>query len=73
MELHGTVTENLRAALASARRLRGRRVHADTLNYWRELLSHARVERRQNAGAEDGALQDLIAELQSEIAQHEQC
>ena len=71
MELHGSLTENLRAALASARRLRGHRVHVDTLTYWRDLLSHARLERRHEDGPVDGVLDMLIAELQSEIAEHD--
>jgi hypothetical protein len=72
MELHGSLTSNLEAALASARRLRGHRVHVDTLTYWRDLLSYARLERRHDDGPIDGPLETLIAQLQSEIAEHEQ-
>jgi hypothetical protein len=47
MELHGTLRDNLKAALSSVRRLRGHPVHADTVQHWSELLHHTR---RQLAG-----------------------
>ena len=71
MELDGSLADNLRAAIASAKRLRGHRVHADTLNFWRELLSHARAVRRANDGGSTD-LDDLVVNLQSALAEHEQ-
>ena len=38
MYVEGTLAENLSGAIASAKRLRGRRVYQDTFEYGRELL-----------------------------------
>ena len=68
MKLHGGVEENLVAAVRSARRFRGRPVHADTLQHWNDLLQHAR--REQAAGLPDNrqSVERLIIELESELA-----
>ena len=62
MELHGTLSTNLIKAVQSARRLRGQRVHSDTLAYWRELLDCA----RRDAGSSE-PVQELIVELENEL------
>lgn len=67
MELSGTVSENLRAAITSARRLRGRHVHQDTLDFWHELLAFART-RVSRSTAGEGDLRSFIADLESELA-----
>lgn len=64
MELHGSVATNLAAALYSARRVRGRAVHADTLGHWSRLVEHAR---RELAGGSSEATLTLIAELEQEL------
>ena len=69
MELHGSLLENISAAIASARRLRGHRIYPDTLSYWDELLHQARRELVSQAGEERLALRKLILELESEIAE----
>jgi len=62
MELHGSLTENLYAALASMRRLLGHPVHADTLNYWHNLLAHARkVVRSGHAGTSAEKLLGIVS------------
>ena len=42
MVLHGTLIDNLEAALKSARRYRGKSVYSDTINHWNALLEHSR-------------------------------
>ncbi len=42
MNLHGSLVENLEAALESTRRLRGQRVYSDTIQFWSDLLETAR-------------------------------
>jgi hypothetical protein len=65
MEMHGTVEANLTAAINSSRRLKGRPVHADTLNHWTAVLSEAQ---RELAADEAGTnLRDLILELEQEL------
>jgi hypothetical protein len=69
VELHGTIIENLRMAISSAERLRGRAVYKDTLAYWHDLLHEAR-RARSLAGEADGAhIERLIAQLELELAE----
>lgn len=56
---------NLTTAVQSARRLRGHPIYADTLDYWRELLDHAR---RELAKGSSEPLRALILELENELA-----
>ncbi len=72
MKLHGSIATNLSAAIDSAKRLRGSPVHSDTLQFWRDLLSHAGAEKRTLSTAEAAALDPLIGELQSQLAAREQ-
>lgn len=64
MQIEGTVRANLIAAVASARRWRGRPVHKDTINHWRLLIDHARRGSGQPWGE---AVNDLVAELETEM------
>jgi hypothetical protein len=68
MEIHGSMRANLTAAVSSARRLRGHPVHADTLQYWSDLLHEARRELSGSASNDDHALGELMAELQATLA-----
>ena len=65
MRIEGTVRANLIAAVASARRWRGRPVHKDTVDHWRRLLEHGRLVHRQPFGE---AVGDLVTQLETEIA-----
>lgn len=67
MELHGSLTENLNAALASMRRLRSHPVHADTLDYWYNLLAHARKVVR--SGHSSRSAETLLAAVSLEFAE----
>jgi hypothetical protein len=64
MELHGTIVRNLTSAVQSARRLRSRPVHADTMGHWADLLRHAK--REISAGSDELVL-PLISELEKEM------
>lgn len=65
MRIEGSVRANLIAAVAGARRWRGRPVHKDTADHWQRLLEHGRVIDLQPCGE---AVGDLVKELEIEIA-----
>lgn len=64
--MHGTLSDNLRAAIVSAKRLRTHTVYGDTLKHWRALLLHARSKSLVN-GEEDLEIAALVAELESQV------
>ena len=64
MKIEGTLRANLLAAIASARRLQGRPVHEDTLQYWGELLRHA----RSDDPLADASLGELANDLEAQLA-----
>ena len=64
MRIEGSVRANLIAAVASARRWRGRPVHKDTVDHWRRLLDYGRLVERQASGESVG---DLVTELETEM------
>lgn len=70
MEIHGSIVENLENAVASARRLRGRRVYSDTLDYWVSLIEAARREQQHISFAKSTSLDDVITMLEFEITKH---
>jgi hypothetical protein len=43
MDLHGSLRDNLQAALKSVSRHRNRTIHKDTRDYWNCLLQHAQT------------------------------
>ena len=65
MRIEGSIRANLLAVVASARRLRGHKVHRDTIDYWRQLLELAR---RAATQPQTEAFGDLMAELETELA-----
>jgi hypothetical protein len=64
MQIEGSIRANLIAAIASARRLRGRPVHGDTIKYWRQLLDYARKVSTQPQAE---IFADLLKDLESEL------
>lgn len=64
MRIEGSVRANLIAAVASARRWRGRPVHRDTVDHWQRLLDYGRLVHRQPCGEAAG---ELVAELEAEL------
>jgi hypothetical protein len=71
MNLHGSIEDNLRAAVASARRLQTHPVHPDTLQFWLDLLGEARAGLRDVEPSERNGLEQLTAELQSLVSARE--
>ena len=69
MELHGSTEANLVAALRSANRLRGHRVHGDTLKFWADLVRHARRELSSSVMLPSDAVIRLVSELVMTIQQ----
>lgn len=67
MEMHGTLSENLRAAFKSVVKFRGRPVHSDTLSYWEQLVSHGRKAIRQGNPSPEVA--ELIRQLGIELSE----
>ena len=65
MRMEGTLRSNLLAAIASARRLRGRPVHRDTIDYWQRLLAYGQLNSRQS---QCEPVVDLVAKLEHELA-----
>jgi hypothetical protein len=65
MTIDGSVRSNLLAAIAGAKRWRGRPVHSDTIDYWRRLAHHSRAAASGPLGEPVG---ELIAELEAELA-----
>ena len=64
MRIEGTISANLRAAIASVKRQRNHPVHIDTIDHWQRLLDYSRQIDRQPSGE---FLGDLIAELAAEM------
>lgn len=64
VRIEGSLRANLIAAVASARRWRGRPVHKDTVDHWRRLLDYGRLVDRQPSGETVG---DLVAKLETEM------
>ena len=72
MKLHGSVEDNLSAAVRSARRLRGQPIHPDTLRYWHDLLQHADRTRPWTGQQLSNRRAKLMVELETEIAERGQ-
>jgi hypothetical protein len=70
MRLHGTIEENLRAAITSARRLRGHPIHSDTVRHWSDLLDHARRKLDTGEALDRETLAELLATLGALVAEH---
>ncbi len=68
MELHGSIAQNLQAAVESSRRLKGHPVHRDTLAFWSDLIREARARRSLGEGTHDREVEEAIAELESVLA-----
>jgi hypothetical protein len=67
MKLHGSTEGNLIAALRSSRRLRGLKVHADTLQHWTDVLKHADHEISSGQAMPREPVMQLAAELRVEL------
>ena len=65
MRMEGTLRANLLAAIASTRRLRGREVHDDTVEYWHRLLDYGRLNSTQPLCE---PVTELLAQLENELS-----
>jgi hypothetical protein len=63
-----TLLEYLEGALVSAKRLRGKRIYADTLQYWHELLETA--GEAQRSARVSPQVDRLIHQLETELKRH---
>lgn len=68
MQIHGSLTSNLEAAILSARRLVGRPVYAETLAFWRDLSAFAWSEISREHAPATANLKRLVLLLDGEIA-----
>lgn len=68
MEIHGIIALNLRLAVESSRRLAGHPIHADTLQFWADLIKEARATRVAGE-LDDTEVASNIAELESVFAE----
>ncbi len=68
MEVHGSIAQNLRAAVESSRRLRGHPIHRDTLQFWSGLIAEARSRRAAGEDLDDPTVDEAIAELEVVLA-----
>lgn len=64
MDVSGTIEDNLRHAVQSVKRLKGRPIYTDTLKFWNELLQLARPEKAQRPSSEQAVIDALISELE---------
>ena len=70
MDVHGSIAQNLKAAVQSSRRLKGHPIHKDTLQFWLSLVREARS--RRAAGdiheCDRSAVDEAIVELEVVLA-----
>ena len=62
MELSGTIVQNLRRAIDSAHRHRGKPVYQETVQFWTELVSYARHAQIRSENKSPG-MDTLIGKL----------
>ena len=65
VRIEGSLRANLIAALAGARRWRGRPVHKDTLDHWNRLVAYSRETAQE---PEDEPVSYLLTALEAELA-----
>lgn len=68
MKLDGSVEKNVVSAIRSARRLRGRPVHGDTISHWQRVLEIAQSELDCDSSPDQQPIRQLIIELSAELA-----
>jgi hypothetical protein len=69
MELSGSIAHNLRCAVDSAKRLRGKPIYPDTVEFWRSLISHAALDQQRRTDGSGWVISELIAKLEKEISE----
>ena len=71
MELQGSISTNLRSAIGSSARLRGRPVYQETIDHWRGLLAEGYRVRMSAADVERARIDPLIERLEAELLRYE--
>ena len=71
MKLHGSITDNLIAAVESVRRHRNHPVYRETVKYWSDLLQHAR-QAKSGEGENLESIDALLAELDLAVQERRQ-
>ena len=66
MELHGTLSENLRAVFKSVQKFRGKPVYNETLSYWDQLVTHGHKVIRQ--GNRSPEIAELVRKIGVELS-----
>lgn len=69
MELSGTIEENLKQAVQSARKLQGHPVYTDTLKYWAELLQMARATKDRRSQSGQATIEALVMDLEAVLSE----
>lgn len=67
MKIHGSLSDNVHAAMASARRHRGKVVYPETLEFWNDVLGMAKEHLAALADADTATIARLTDELESEL------
>ncbi len=70
MDVHGSIAQNLRAAVQSSRRLKGHPIHKNTLRFWLSLVREARLRRAAGDihGDDLSEVDEAVAELEIVLA-----
>jgi len=68
MEFDGTIEKNVISALRSAKRLRGRSVHADTIEHWKCILERAQSDLACDSSSDHETMRQLVSDLEAELA-----
>ena len=71
MELHGSIEQNLEAALESIKRMSGRRVYRETLDHWTLVLKKAKGLRDRSGRGHTPRLDRLITEVDAHLAERD--
>jgi hypothetical protein len=67
MKLYGSLSDNVDAAIASAKRHRGRSVHPETIQFWNDVLGLAKLHIATFLASEATTVARLAEELESEL------
>ena len=69
MRIDGRLVDNLHAAVASAKRLRGHPIYSDNQEHWTKLVALARGERATQSSADRAQIDSLIILLEEAMAE----
>jgi len=70
MQLYGSLADNLHAAINSNIRLRGRKIYPETIQYWQDLLHHARRQLATSTARYASVEEKLADQLERVLRAH---